>query len=139
MVDSQSASVYCAGTEVTSKETMPSASKTSLNKPADSKTSDRVLSLSEKQFDAFDRAFVLSKSDTQETYSRVSLPRLGVPLSRSDSGPIQEEETDAEYGLSGKCYEEMAEKYLKKISELGRIKLYWPQQLIQDVDQYVCN
>jgi hypothetical protein len=23
--------------------------------------------------------------------------------------------------------------------ELGHIKLYWPQQLIPDVDQYVCN
>jgi hypothetical protein len=140
VVNGQSASVNSPDTEVTSKETMPSASKTSLNMPPDSKTSDTVLSPSKIQIDAFNRALVLSKSDTQGSNSHVSLPHCGVSLSRSDSKTIQEEEIDTEYGPYGKYYEEITEKHLKKTaSKLGRIKLCWPQQLIPDVDQYVCN
>jgi hypothetical protein len=52
---------------------------------------------------------------------------------------VQVEACDTEYDLCGK-YEEMTEKHLKEISsKLCHIKLYWSQQIVADVDQYVCN
>jgi hypothetical protein len=83
---------------------------------------------------------VPSKSDIREQGADVSLPHSGVSLSHSGSNDIHEEESEGEYGPYGSHYEEITEEHLKQIAlELGLIKLYWPQQLIPDVDQYVCN
>jgi hypothetical protein len=79
---------------------------------------------------------VPSKSDIQELRSNGFLPHSGVSLSLSGSISIQDEE----HGPYGSYYEEITEEHLKQIAlELGLIKLYWPQQLIPDVDQYVRN
>lgn len=62
-----------------------------------------------------------------------------VSLPHSGSNDIHEE-SESEYGPYGSHYEEITEEHLKQIAlEIGLIKLYWPQQLIPDVDQYVCN
>jgi hypothetical protein len=83
---------------------------------------------------------VPSKSDIRELLADVYLPHSGVSLSHSGSKDIQEEESESEYGTYGGHYEEITEEHFKQIAlELGHIKLYWPQQLIPDVDQYVCN
>jgi hypothetical protein len=83
---------------------------------------------------------VPSKSDIRELRGDISLSHSGVSLSHSGSKDIQEGESESEYGSYGSHYEEITEEHLKKISlELGLIKLYWPQQQIPDIDQYVCN
>jgi hypothetical protein len=83
---------------------------------------------------------VPSKFDIWKLRSEVPEPRSGMPLCRSRSNDIQEEESASEYGPYGHHYEKITEKHLKNIAlELGLIKLYWPQQLIPDVDQYVCK
>lgn len=85
---------------------------------------------------------VPSKSDIRELHADVSFPHsgAGVSLPHSGSKDIQEEKTESEYGSYGNHYEEITEEHLKQIAlELGLIKLYWPQELIPDVDQYVCN
>ncbi|XP_023719299.1 dynein regulatory complex subunit 7 isoform X2 [Cryptotermes secundus] len=81
---------------------------------------------------------VPSKSDIQELHADVSFPHsgAGVSLPNSGSKDIQEEKTESEYGSYGNHYEEITEEHLKQIAlELGLIKLYWPQELIPDVDQ----
>jgi hypothetical protein len=79
---------------------------------------------------------VSSKSDIQESHSRVSLPHSGSVKSQEE----EEAQSDTEYGPYGKYYEEITEKHLKQIAlELGLVKLYWPDQLIPDVNQYVYN